>query len=88
MYRDDHPGRDFLLGAMIGSTLGALTAMMFTTKTGHKIQHDMAGKYQKIENMMRGYVHGGKRRVKQKLGKIAKRAKKKLHKVRKILQKS
>ncbi len=87
MRKDDHPGKDFMLGAMIGSTLGALTAMMFSTKKGHRIQKDLADKYHEFEHLMKGYVQGKKRVVKEGMRKIAKQAKKKLQKVKKTLKK-
>ena len=73
MSKEEHPGRDFLVGAMIGSTLGALTAMMFTTKKGHRIQKDMVDKYHEIEEIMKGYVDGKKKKGPRKSKKRAKK---------------
>jgi gas vesicle protein len=80
--KNDHAGKDFFIGAMIGSTLGALTAAMFGTKKGHKFQKDMADKYHDFEGMLKGYVNGKKRQVKREYKKITEMATKKVRKVK------
>lgn len=87
MRKNEKAARDFLVGAMIGSTLGALTAMMFGTKKGDQIQKDMAEKYHEFEKMMKGYVHGQKKKVKHHVQKIAKKAKSKLHSMKRAIKK-
>jgi gas vesicle protein len=52
----DHNGKDFMLGAAIGGTLGALAALLFTTKQGHKIQREIMGKYHEMDHLVRGYI--------------------------------
>lgn len=78
----DHTGRDFFVGAMIGSTIGALAAAMFGTKKGHKLQKDMAEKYHDFEGVVKSYIHGKQRKVKREVGKIKQKAKKKVRKVK------
>jgi gas vesicle protein len=75
-------GKDFLVGAMLGSTLGALTALMFTTEKGHKIQGDLIKKYREFEKHVTGYAQNNKRKAKLALHKIAKNIDKKLQKAK------
>ncbi len=79
-------GKDFLFGAMLGSTLGALTALMFTTKKGHKIQHQLMDKYHEFEEVVRHYADGktrqAKRMARRALSEIKKQAKRKVRKAR------
>lgn len=87
MFNDDHTGKDFIVGAMIGSTLGALTAAMFTTKKGHKVQKDIASKYHELEGIMKKYVNGKKRKVKNRVRKVAKKARSKVKRAKKTINK-
>lgn len=86
MRKIDKIKKDFLVGAMIGSTLGALTAMMFGTKKGHKLQKDMAAKYNEFEGMMKGYIQGKKAKVKHEMGQIAKKTKRKIRKAKRAIK--
>ena len=77
-----HGGKDFLLGAMLGSTLGALTAMMFTTKKGHEIQDDLMDKYHEFEDQIKAYSTVGKRKAKRAMNQISKKIQKKAKRVK------
>jgi gas vesicle protein len=70
---------------MIGSTLGAMTAIVFGTKKGHKMQKDLMDKYHEFEDVVKDYTHGKTRQVKQALHKMSKGMDKKvrsaLHKI-------
>jgi gas vesicle protein len=79
-------GKDFLLGAMLGSTLGALTAMMFTTKKGHEIQDDLMDKYHEFEDQIKAYSAKGKRKVKRAMNHLAKKAHKKVKRVKRKIR--
>lgn len=81
MHRD-HPGRDFFVGAMVGSALGALTAAMFSTKKGHKVQKELINKYHEFEDVVRNYAHKKQKTVKRAVKQLAKQAKKRLAKAR------
>ena len=80
-------GKDFLLGAMLGSTLGALTAMMFTTKKGHKIQDDLMDKYHEFEDHVKAYSQAGKRKAKRMMGQIGQKVRRKVKKAKRKLHK-
>jgi len=60
-----HPGRNFMLGALIGSTIGAVSAMMFTTKKGHSIHHDAMHKLHEFEDYVKRMFHKNKGHVKR-----------------------
>ena len=60
-----HPGKQFMLGAMLGSTIGAVSAMMFTTKKGHSIQKNAMHKLHEFENYVKGLIHKNKGHVKR-----------------------
>lgn len=85
---NEHHGKDFLVGAMVGSTLGAITALMFSTKKGHKIQHQLVDKYHDFEKALRHYTHGktrqAKRMAKRTIKKAKRKAKRVVRKVKKI----
>ncbi|GAB4189099.1 MAG: hypothetical protein Tsb0015_09600 [Simkaniaceae bacterium] len=52
MFRSEehHSYKDFFLGAFIGGTLGAMSALFFGTKKGKKLQREIAHKYQEINH--------------------------------------
>jgi gas vesicle protein len=78
-----HHGRDFILGAVLGSSLGALTAVMMGSKKGHKIQKEMVNKYREFEKMVKGYAKKQEKNVKRVVRKAkskARAAKRKLSK--------
>jgi gas vesicle protein len=69
-----HPGRNFMLGTMIGSAIGAVSAMLFTTKKGnaikkqamttlHEFEHSVKKAFHKKKSGMKRLVHHGKRKV-------------------------
>lgn len=80
-------GKDFLVGAMLGSTLGALTALMFTTKKGNKIKRELVEKYHEFEKQVRVYAKHNERKAKHALNKIAKNIDKKIKKAKRKIVK-
>ncbi len=73
-----HPGRSFVLGAMIGSTLGALTAAALTSKKGSKIKKQLMSKYHEFDTMMQELqTEKSQRKVKRELKARATKAAKK-----------
>lgn len=80
-------GKDFLLGAMLGSTLGALTALMFTTKKGHKIQKDLKDKYHEFEDVVKEYAKSNERKAKKAMDQVTKNIEKKIQRAKKKIQK-
>jgi gas vesicle protein len=70
---NEHPGRNFLLGAVIGSSLGALTALMFTTEKGQKIKKELIKKYPEIQHMMQSFAHHPHRTIKAAAKKVKRR---------------
>lgn len=71
---NEHSGRNFLLGAMIGSSLGALTALMFTTEKGQKIKKDLIKKYPELRQMIHAFAHHPDKTIKAAAKKMKKRA--------------
>lgn len=55
--------QDFIWGAVIGSAVGALTTMLFTTKKGKQIRQDIADKYHDFENGIKGWTEDAKETV-------------------------
>ncbi len=47
---DNHRMGDFFLGAFFGGSVAALTALLFTTKTGKQIQNKVLEKYKELES--------------------------------------
>lgn len=84
--RNKHSGKDFVLGAMVGSTIGALSAMMLTTKQGHKVKEELIDKYHELEDIMKGYVKSNKRKATHALKKIAKNIDKKIKRAKKKIR--
>lgn len=81
------PGKDFVLGAMIGSTLGALTAIMFGTKKGDQIQKELMKKYHELEGAVSEYATSKQRKAKAKFRKIAKEADQEINRVSRKIKK-
>jgi gas vesicle protein len=58
-----HSGKQFLLGAMIGSSIGALSVLMLKTKKGSTLQKNAVRKLHAFENYIERFVSGGKEKV-------------------------
>lgn len=76
-----HQGRNFFVGAMLGSALGALTAMVFTTKKGHKIKQNLLNQYHEFEGKVKKSANKNKRKAKRVVSRIAKNIEKKLKQI-------
>lgn len=78
MYSKHHV-KDFVLGIMVGSTVGALSAMMYTTKKGHAIKRAAKVKYHEIENFVqkavqnKGKVFQAAKKIRRKVARKAKK---------------
>ena len=57
---------------MLGSTLGALTAMMFTTKKGNQVKEEFLDQYHEFEGRVKGYANKNKRKAKRAVKQAAK----------------
>lgn len=55
-HSDNHSG-NFIIGAVVGGVLGAMTAMLFTTKQGKVVQETAMDKYHDIEKMAKKLIH-------------------------------
>ena len=75
MFDSRHNYKDFLAGAILGGTLGAMTAMMLGTRKGKKMQKELMGKYKhfssKAELLKDEFL---KEAMKTKHGKLVRRA--------------
>jgi len=77
-----HHGKQFILGAMLGSTVGALSAIMFTTKKGHAFQKNAMGKLHEFEKYLKQFISKNKGKVMTTMKKVHKIAKRKKSKSR------
>lgn len=64
-----------MLGAMIGSTVGALSTVMLTTKKGHKLQKAAMQKLHEFEGYVKRLVRGGKKEAAKAMNKIRRKVK-------------
>ncbi len=71
-----HPGRNFMLGAVIGSTIGAVSAMMLSKK-GNSFQKHAKHVYHELESNMKKFVTKHKPKAVKVMKKIQKAAKRK-----------
>ena len=65
-----HPGRNFMLGAMLGSTIGAVSAMLFTTKKGNSIKKNAMNTLHEFENNVKRAFHKKKSGVKRHVHRV------------------
>jgi gas vesicle protein len=72
-----HPNK-FLIGAIVGGTIGAMTTLLFNTQEGRKIQKKLM---QKFHEMNKKHVHFGLGK-KGILSKIKRKAKSKTRRTR------
>lgn len=80
MFRPEHNYKDFFTGAILGSTLGAAAALMFTEK-GKKIQKELMHKYHDVEKYFDHFQKSAAKKlkkpaVKRVVNKLVKKAKK------------
>lgn len=60
-----HPGK-FFIGAIVGSTIGAITTLLFSTSEGKKIQKKLMQKFHAMHGKNNALMHGFAK-VKKKL---------------------
>ncbi len=53
-----HHSNKFLIGALVGSTVAALTTLLFSTQEGKKIQKKMMKKYHELSSKNGMFAHG------------------------------
>lgn len=75
MFKPDHNYKDFLTGAVLGGTLGAITALMCTEK-GKKIQKELIKKYHQVENEIHHFQSQAQKKLSQGKATIKKTARK------------
>lgn len=56
---------DFVLGAMIGGTLAAFSAMMFTTKKGRSVRRQIMNRYNELGDGMKDYANSASDEVRR-----------------------
>lgn len=83
----DHTQRDFLIGAMIGGTLGALTAMAFTTKKGKEMQDKILDTYDDLTGKAKSFAASKQKTMKSQLKKYADQADRKVERTSKKVRK-
>lgn len=64
MFRQEHNYKDFFAGAVLGGTLGAVTALMFTEQ-GKKMQRDLMHKYHEIGSHLNHYQKAASKKLKK-----------------------
>lgn len=72
--RKHHRGGGFVFGAVIGSSLGALTAFLFATKKGHIIQKAITAKYHEMEDAVSAKYQEMEHAVEKSASKAVKKA--------------
>jgi gas vesicle protein len=68
--------QDFILGAVIGGTVGALTTMLFTTKKGKELRKNIADKYHELEENLKETADDLQDSAKSQVNKVASKFKK------------
>lgn len=63
MAHSEHSHNGFIVGAVVGSVLGAMATMLFTTNQGRKIQHEAVEKYHDFEKMAKNLVHSRAKKI-------------------------
>lgn len=61
---------DFLWGALVGGSVAALTALLFTTKKGKEIQRQIGDAYHELENSIKNTASQAKDKVEQAKDKV------------------
>ena len=75
------PDNKFLLGVVCGGLIGTLSALLFTTKQGRKIQNKIVDAYEDIEDTVKSGFSQGKEKLqsaKEKVQDSAEHAEKKV----------
>jgi len=49
MFRQERHYKEFFMGAVVGSTLGAMTALLLTTEEGKKLKKTLMHKFHALE---------------------------------------
>lgn len=68
--------KDFFWGALVGGTVATLTALLFTTKKGRQIQHQIGEIYRDVEDSIKYTVSESQDKVShaaQRAGRAVKR---------------
>ncbi len=73
---NNHKTQDFILGAVIGGTVGALTTMLFTTKKGKELRKNIADKYHELEENLKETAEDLQDSAKSQVHKVASKFKK------------
>lgn len=67
---------------MLGSAIGAIAAMLFTTKKGHSIQDNLLSQYRTFEGKVKKSARHHKQKAQRAAKQIAKHIAKKIKRVR------
>lgn len=65
MYYNHNRGTDFVLGAVVGGSIAALTTLLFTTKQGKRIQSKIKDKFEELEDDAKEGLSNAKEHVEE-----------------------
>lgn len=82
MFRPEHNYKDFFAGAVLGGTLGAISALMFTEK-GKQIQKELMHKYHEFGDHFVHYQKSKAHKVRRSAKRVARRVSKKARSAKK-----
>ena len=52
----DNTNSGFLIGAVVGGVLGAVSVMLFTTKHGERMREEAVDKYHEVEAIAKKFI--------------------------------
>jgi gas vesicle protein len=68
--------KDFFWGALIGGTVATLTALLFTTKKGKQLQHQIGEVYEGIESAAKDMLSSAEGKVEEGIENVEEAGKK------------
>lgn len=72
--------KDFFWGALLGGTVATLTALLFTTKKGKKLQDQIIDTYEEVEGAVKDTFAASKDKVEESVDQAEKKGAHKLKK--------
>ncbi|MGH2640023.1 MAG: YtxH domain-containing protein [Rhabdochlamydiaceae bacterium] len=71
-----HKVQDFIMGAFVGSAMGALATLLFTTQKGKQIRQTIADKYHELEEGLKSTAENVEEAAESTVKKAASKVKK------------
>ena len=64
--------RDFFVGALVGGAIATLSALLFTTKKGGQIRHQVADAYEGAKSKVKEALSASKEKLEEKASEVSK----------------